>query len=58
PKALLNLCYQYIIIILIRDLEGRPYKIIPKFSIKEAYIPFLPYSFPYTYRELVILMPI
>ncbi|XTI94935.1 hypothetical protein V2W45_1336257 [Cenococcum geophilum] len=46
PKALLNLYYQYIIITLIRDPEGGPYKIIPKFtfeftkeylSIKEAH---------------------
>jgi len=51
-------------IILIRDLEGGPYKIMPKFifkftkeylGIKEAYVPFLPYSSPYTYGELVIL---
>ena len=51
-------------IILIRDLEGGPYKIIPKFifeftkeylSIKKVYILFLPYSSPYTSRELVIL---
>ena len=64
PKALLNLCYRHIIITLIRDLEGGPYKIVPKFifeftkeylSIKEAYVLFLPYSSPYAYRELVIL---
>ena len=51
-------------ITLIYDLEGGPYKIVPKFifefikeylSIKEVYILFLPYSSPYTYRELVIL---
>jgi len=51
-------------ITLIRDLEGGPYKIVPKFifeftkeylSIKEAYIFFLPYFSPYAYRELVIL---
>ncbi|XTI94802.1 C2H2 finger domain protein [Cenococcum geophilum] len=30
-KALLNLCYQYIIVTLIRDLEGGPYKIGLKF---------------------------
>ncbi|OCK98031.1 uncharacterized protein K441DRAFT_546040, partial [Cenococcum geophilum 1.58] len=34
PKALLNLCYRYIIIILIRDLKGRPYKIVLKFTFK------------------------
>ncbi|XTI96066.1 hypothetical protein V2W45_1180001, partial [Cenococcum geophilum] len=34
PKALLNLCYRHIIIILIRDLKGGPYKIVPKFIFK------------------------
>ncbi|XTI95586.1 hypothetical protein V2W45_1256155, partial [Cenococcum geophilum] len=34
PKALLNLCYQHIIIILIYNLEGRRYKIVPKFIFK------------------------
>ncbi|OCK89914.1 uncharacterized protein K441DRAFT_582174, partial [Cenococcum geophilum 1.58] len=43
----------YIIVILIYNLEGRPYKIVLKFifeftkeylGIKEAYVLFLPYS--------------
>ena len=64
PKALLNLYYRHIIVTLIYNLEGGPYKIMLKFifkftkeylSIKKAYIPFLPYFSPYAYRELVIL---
>ena len=63
-KALLNLYYWYIMIILICDLEGGPYKIMPEFifkftkeylGIKEVYVLFLPHSSPYAYGELVIL---
>jgi hypothetical protein len=64
PKALLNLCYRHIMITLIRDPEGGPHKIVPEFTfeftkeylgMKEAYVPFLPHSFPYAYGEPVIL---
>ncbi|XTI95812.1 hypothetical protein V2W45_1474722 [Cenococcum geophilum] len=34
PKALLNLCYQYIIVTLIRDLKGGPHNIVLKFTFK------------------------
>ncbi|OCK91232.1 uncharacterized protein K441DRAFT_461095, partial [Cenococcum geophilum 1.58] len=34
PKALLNLCYQHIIITLIYNPKGGPYKIMPKFTFK------------------------
>ncbi|XTI91182.1 hypothetical protein V2W45_1243429, partial [Cenococcum geophilum] len=54
----------YIIIILIYNLKGRPYKVGPKFifkfikeylNIKETRVLFLSYSSLYTYKELVIL---
>ncbi|OCL07259.1 hypothetical protein AOQ84DRAFT_365094 [Glonium stellatum] len=34
PKALLDLCYQHIMITLLRDLEGGPYKIVPEFTFE------------------------
>ncbi|OCK99575.1 uncharacterized protein K441DRAFT_539803, partial [Cenococcum geophilum 1.58] len=57
----------YIIIILIRDLESGPYKIMPKFifkftkeylSIKEAYVFFLPYFYILLYIYLIALKAI
>ncbi|XTI86434.1 hypothetical protein V2W45_1467167 [Cenococcum geophilum] len=63
PKALLNLYYRYIIVILIYDLEGRPYKIMLKFifkftkkylSIKEANTFLIP---KIIFNPLLILSP-
>ncbi|OCK88824.1 uncharacterized protein K441DRAFT_586533, partial [Cenococcum geophilum 1.58] len=63
PKALLNLCYRHIIIILICDLKGGPYKIVPKFifkfikkylSIKEANTFLIP---KIIFNPLLILNP-